>query len=256
MSTSAITALERTLTRESAQLGAEIRRTRDFRQMTLHTLAEAAGIGLQTLVRIEDGHPGVSVLILQKVLRVLGLEYRFHPALLVEGSAAYHPYHVSNPALQQALEDASRAACKVLDAFFEVKNPEKNGISSNFQGQLKEHLEAMVCGEPAALTATRLTQLVYSDRSIGGPLQCDDDRCRGWVHRSREEHGKVWTGSALQPLRSEHVAPYASREAAMKAFQKWVSEQGHPPCPVDIVPVFEDDQGELSFSRPHPERQA
>ena len=57
-----------------AQVGENIRLARLRRKLSSEQVAERAGMGRSTLVKIEKGHPGVSIGFYLSVLRVLGLE--------------------------------------------------------------------------------------------------------------------------------------------------------------------------------------
>ena len=65
------------LQRMLTQVGENIKLARLRRKLSNEQVAERAGIGRSTLVKIEQGHPGVSIGNYLNVLRVLGLEQDF-----------------------------------------------------------------------------------------------------------------------------------------------------------------------------------
>ena len=67
-----------------------------------------------------------------------------------------YPRLVTDPEIEAVIEQATQAAVEVLDTLFPKKGPEKFGISSNFQGGLKEHITAMLTGKDAARRSTTL----------------------------------------------------------------------------------------------------
>ncbi len=59
------------------ELGEQIRLARLRRKLSAAQIAERAGMGRTTLVKIEQGHPGVGIGQYLNVLKVLGLENDF-----------------------------------------------------------------------------------------------------------------------------------------------------------------------------------
>ncbi|MCB9320471.1 MAG: helix-turn-helix transcriptional regulator [Lewinellaceae bacterium] len=59
------------------EFGENIRLARLRRKLSSEKVAERAGIGRSTLVKIEKGHPGVGIGLYLNVLKVLGLEKDF-----------------------------------------------------------------------------------------------------------------------------------------------------------------------------------
>jgi transcriptional regulator with XRE-family HTH domain len=59
------------------ELGENIRLARLRRKLSTTQIAERAGMGRTTLVKIEQGHPGVGIGQYLNVLKVLGLEQDF-----------------------------------------------------------------------------------------------------------------------------------------------------------------------------------
>jgi transcriptional regulator with XRE-family HTH domain len=230
--------IEHQLVEQMQELGRQIKQAREFRRLTLAALSRQADIGMQTLVRIEDGNSAVGMLNLHKVLRVLGLPQSLVPPNMpVAEDLPRHARHLDSEDTDEAIEAAANAACRVLDEWLAVKRPERDGISSNFQGQLREHVSAMLCGKPGAMHSMALKRLVYSDDFVGGPMRCEETDCLGWALRVRGEPTVV-QDTALLTLSSESFDPYVSREGAVAALRQFVQRCGHPPGPVDAVPVF------------------
>ncbi|MHA7129223.1 helix-turn-helix domain-containing protein [Algoriphagus namhaensis] len=65
------------LQRILSEVGENIKLARLRRKLSSEQVAERAGIGRSTLVKIEQGHPGVGIGNYLNVLRVLGLEQDF-----------------------------------------------------------------------------------------------------------------------------------------------------------------------------------
>lgn len=61
------------------ELGENIRLARLRRKLSTSQVAERAGLGRSTLVKIEQGHPGVGIGQYLNVLKVFGLEKDFLP---------------------------------------------------------------------------------------------------------------------------------------------------------------------------------
>lgn len=234
------------------QLGRRVRQARQFRNFTLEALAQAADVGLQTLVRIEEGNPGVGALNLQKVLAVLNLsldvplDFALSPQ---EGALPLHALHARDEVVQEAVEAAASAACKELDRLLGTKTPEKDGISSNFQGLLAQHLERMLCGSAgvAAQRAPALKRLVYSDAEVGGPLVADESLAvAGWALRLRGQN-LVWQDGRQLTLDSEAFDPWSTRRDALEGFRQQLHSVGHPPGVIDAVPVYLDQDDRYLF---------
>ena len=233
------TAIEQDLIGQLVELGHQVRSTREFRKLTQPQVAMSAGIGLQTYLRIEAGHAGIGAVNLGKVMRILDMEESLVPgAMPPDADAALHERHLDSADADQAIEDAVKAACESLDAFFDAKHPEVDGIGSNFQGLLKAHVAAMLCGAHSAKQryATFLPRLLYSDEFVGGP-RWEATRNHGWVLRVRGTN-RVLNDLHVVPITHSSMDPFSSREYALEGFRKFVEKAGHPPGPVDAVPVY------------------
>lgn len=55
-------------------IGEEIKRRRTLLNITQKTLAELAGVGINTLTKIERGEANPSINVLEKILNTLGME--------------------------------------------------------------------------------------------------------------------------------------------------------------------------------------
>lgn len=238
---------EKELVSQMEELGRQVKNAREFRRLSREMVARQADIGVMTLVRIEAGNPAVSVLNLHKVLRVLGLPQSLAPTNLpTADDLPRQAKHLASNDTDEALEQAVSAACSVLDEWLAVKHPERDGISSNFQGQLREHLAAMLCGRPGAVRPVRLKRIVYSDDFLGGPLYVEDPACQGWALRIRGESTVIQDNHVIE-LKSTGFDPYTSRAFALAALRSFVETEGHPPGPVDAVPVYLDAQERYRF---------
>ena len=76
--------------------------------------------------------------------------------------------HVSDERVQRAVEQATRAACGVLDEMF--PGGDARGISSTFQGRLEEVLKTMLNGRDPNSTSMRapgMNRLALADQDFG-----------------------------------------------------------------------------------------
>jgi hypothetical protein len=167
--------------------------------------------------------------------------------------APMYPRLVDDADVEAAVEEATRAACEVLDSLFPAgTRPESRGISSNFQGTLKEHLLAMLTGKPGASWS--------HDRQI--PALFGDWRALGRLSRSagaQEGYGVVQLpgrqGDEALYFDSDHnrFVPLAeldpgtlftSSELAVKAAFAWMETNTLSPraCSLKLCLVrFADD---------------
>ena len=75
----------------SYPIGKTIRNRRKELRITQPDLAELAGVGVNTLYKIETGISNPTLEILQKIIRVLGLELALHPVVLPMQNAEGDP---------------------------------------------------------------------------------------------------------------------------------------------------------------------
>lgn len=94
-------------------------------------------------------------------------------ASLCERLVPLYPRSVHEPEIALAVEEAARAAVERLDVLFEGKAPESQGISSQFQGLLEQHLRAMLRGRPFHLNSHRIPlNPLFGDSDSYG--KCDE----------------------------------------------------------------------------------
>jgi hypothetical protein len=153
---------------------------------------------------------------------------------------------VDDPRVTKPIEAAAAAACEVLDEMMRelgVRAPEVNGISSNFQGLLVEHLTAMLTGDEHARKtySTALHPLFATWKSFGRvPLPT---KLQGYTlmrERTRScpeelyfngDHGWV-------PLNRLDIGDlYTSDDAAVTDTLKHMEQQGEVPrdYPMQLV---------------------
>ncbi|GAB7550104.1 helix-turn-helix domain-containing protein [Cupriavidus sp. CuC1] len=237
---------ESDLTGQLAELGARIRKARDFRRLTLYGLANQSGVCVQTLISIEQGNSGVAAPQLHKVLRTLGLPQTLVPQDVPPGQReACHSRHLGSVDTETAINNAAQKACEVLDAWLVAINPGQ-AIDSNFQRHLREHIAAMLCGRPGSMRPARIRRRVYSDDFVGGPIAAESEDCRGWALRVRGET-LILQGQCALDLNDAAFEPYSSREVALRAFREYVEKGGIPPEALDAVPVFWSESGQYYF---------
>jgi hypothetical protein len=86
---------------------------------------------------------------------------------------ALYPRAVDEPAVDDAVEEAVKAACDVLRGLFPAgPGVELRAISSNFQGTLADHIRAMLCGyDGAKLSYRRDINALLADWKTFGRLK-------------------------------------------------------------------------------------
>ena len=160
-----------------------------------------------------------------------------------------HSLHLDNEIVQEAIEDAARAACQRLDELFPGSKREVDGISSNFQGLLVQHLSAMLCGRQAANIGhlVALDSLVYSEGLLGREYSLAEG-ASGYLVRLTGtdkvlDEGKFRRARAARDM-------YTTWDAAATAVRAYVEKEGHLPGPVRIVSGWwaEDTSGGVRFS--------
>lgn len=229
--------------RQAAALGQRIRAEREHQKLSLREVARRAGIGLQTLIRLEAGNPAVNQSNYLSVMQVLGLSGTTEVPRGLSGgprTQPLHPLHINSEEVAECIEAAASAACRELDQLFAGLPPETQGINSNFQGLLVEHLRAMLTGIGAATRNTnpRLNVLVYSNATVGGPLSVEtSENLGGWVLRL-EGTSKAWQDGREMSLNTDLLDPYVSRSVALERFRIELELHGAPPGPVSAVPVY------------------
>lgn len=234
--------------------GNAIRAAREARKWSRERLAQRAGVGLQTLVRLENGNPGVSLGNLTAVLYALDMNLHVQSQPAPSAQQPLHPIDLDSEHVSQALRQAVSAACHELDSLFPGARPEKNGISSNFAGLLEDHLRAMLEGNAHAARPTRLPVLGYSQATFG-PEQPLPPQAQGWLVQVTGQN------QFLEPANLYHNFPsayrklsritdlYSSWSAAAACALQAIADQGHPEAPLTIIPgcwsAAEDDHVSL-----------
>lgn len=152
------------------------------------------------------------------------------------------PY-IDSPEVRNAVDEAARAACLALDETF--TGSDAGGITSNFQGLLKEVLLHMLAGrsllDGKRGRAVTLPALVLTDHDFGNPL------LRGEAFVIAEHAGpdaKVLDNAERRfvPL-GEWTDPFTSFDAALNAARRYCErELDELPLPT-IRPVRATDHG-------------
>lgn len=159
------------------------------------------------------------------------------------------PMHIEDEEIQDAIQQAARAACEVLDETFPGHDGNKPGITSNFQGLLVEILVQMLAGnDPVSRgSATRLPRLVFTDRSFGDCRQRSED---GYVVLKPKAAAPRYfspmnppdpepelvlndMGTRFIPIDTpDAIDPFTSFEAAVKAAMDYMKREGE----IDFMP--------------------
>lgn len=234
-----------------AQLS-QLSQIRESLGLSIQDVVERSGQSRTTVWRIFSGNTGVALSSVLAVMRVLNLPTPDADTqdYLREHQLPLHPLALRSERVDSALERAAAAAVAVLDELFEGAPPETAGINSNFQGLLKDHLAAMLTGEPAARRGrVALNRLVYTEANVGGPLSApSSENLAGWVVRLDG------TEAVLRELRFVPLAhfpnseAFVSRDYAVQHFlERYLPAEGHPPGPVSAVPVYYRDEETLTL---------
>jgi transcriptional regulator with XRE-family HTH domain len=232
-------AYERELVEQMTLLGQRIKQAREFRRLTLHSLARQAGIGLQTLIRIEDGSINVAVLNLHKVLRVLGLPVDWLPqALPAPQVTPRTTLPLEGKTVDAALKDAARAASAQLASA--LGSAAAKGLNAEFERELRARMAAMLAGQWVSEAGDRPTAVVQADAQVGGPLSVDEPDCIGWVLKLRGVPRVLQGGREVEMGAPTELTPYADRPAALTALRRFTDKSGWPSAPVDALPLFKD----------------
>lgn len=232
------------------ELGEAVARARAAKGMTVAALARASGVGSLTVTRIENGFGGTGARNLLAVLHALDLD----PLSYIVDSAPpeelpVHHLHIDNPAVQEAIDDAVREACHRLDELFPGVSKEAEGIGSNFQGLLVQHVTAMLCGRQSANIGhlVQLPNLVYSDDVLGREYVLEEG-ADGYLVRLTGTD-KVLENGRFRLVRSVNDL-YSTWDAAAAAVRAYVEANGHLPGPVRITSGWwaREEDGGVRFS--------
>ncbi len=238
-----MTQQEDILDTQLSELGERISAERRARSLSVEDVAKATRVSAQTILRIEDGNGGVGAKNLLAVMNHIGLPPLSDDSpVLRQAELPKHALHVDNPDVQEAIEDAARLACERLDELFPGARKEVDGISSEFQGLLVNHLSAMLRGQANYRHAyqTYLKPLVYSDVDLGSDYSLKEG-AQGFLVRLVDtkrvlEDGKFRLAHRVNDL-------YTSWEYAALAVRQYVEGEGHLPGPVRIVSGWWSESG-------------
>jgi transcriptional regulator with XRE-family HTH domain len=216
------------------ELGQCVAHAREEAGLTVEELAKAAGVGVSTIQRMEQGNGGVGLGNLVAVMRHLGLSLDRYTSVVNQDALPLHPLFVDDEEVDDVIEETVSDLCNRLDALFPGSRREAEGISSNFQGLLCDHLRAMLCGEMHHRSSHRieLNTLVYSDSQLGREYSLKDGAEGHLVRLVGTDH--VLEDGAFRLARKVSDM-YTSWEAAAEAVRKYVKKDGHLPGPVRIV---------------------
>jgi len=237
-------------------LGARVRAQRERLGFSIDELSQKSGLGVQTLYRLESGHPGLAVQNLLKALAALNvaapeiLEHNAHPD--VDALYATHDQH---PPVANALDGAARAAGDILDSALTRINPGQKRIGAAFTAQLREHLRAMLTGRHngATLDATPLDRLIYSAQDVDTSPEANDDKdAVGFAPRiSRTPRVLAIASSVFEPLHRVKGPLAITRDAAATLYLDWLSAR---PATIRrnirIVPIYPAQDAGYTFAHP------
>lgn len=237
------------LEQQLIELGRRIARERQTRGMAVEDVARLSKVSVPTIARIELGNGGVGWRNLVAVMNALGLSPISEDSLAMrQEELPVHALHLNSDAVQEAVEEAARAACTELDALFPDSRPEVDGLNSNFQGLLVEHLKAMLCGEMAYRSSHHiaLNRLVYSDGQLGREYHLKEG-ADGFLVRLVDTEQVLDDGRFRPAHRVNDL--YTSWEYAAEAVHNFVSKGEHLPGPVRIVSGWFSGKG-VRFTAP------
>ncbi|KWA84110.1 hypothetical protein WL29_22355 [Burkholderia ubonensis] len=224
------------LEQQLAELGNRIAAQRRSRGLSVEDVAKATRVSVPTIARIEGGNGGVGSKNLLAVMNYVGLPpVPDDSPVLRQAELPLHPLHIENEVVQEAIEEAAQLACRRLDELFPGARKESEGISSNFQGLLVQHLSAMLRGQPhyRLSYSAELKQLVYSDVDLGNEYSLKDG-AQGYLVRLLDTQ-KVLEDRKFR-LAHRVRDMYTSWEYAAAAVRDYIETEGHLPGPVRIVP--------------------
>lgn len=242
---------EKSLEAQLEALGQSMNAARVQAGLTVEALSTATGVSVATLWRIEQGNGGVGIRNLMAVMHHLGLSIEQYQRVMDQGALPIHARFVDDPVVVDAVEEAVSELCEKLDELFPGSSREREGISSNFQGHLQDHIFAMLCGEMHAQKYHRvaLPELLYSDRMFGREYSLGDrpayapnqPAAVGFLVRLVGTD-QVLEDGRFRPARKVHDM-YTSWEAAADAVREYVRREGdHLPGPVRIVKGWWGDE--------------
>ena len=224
-------------------LAARIRAARQQANLSVDELSGATKVSVSTILRMEAGNGGVGLHNLMAVLAHLGLSLVGYPAVEDQDQLPIHPLHLDSPEVTDIIESAVSNLCDELGQLFPDAKPDLDGISSNFQGLLVDHVKAMLTGEMHHRVShhVALKPLVYSERILGREysLKAGAD---GYLVRLLGTD-KVLEDGRFRPARKVSDM-YTSWDTASAAVRSYVEKEEHLPGPVRIVSGWFGDDGE------------
>lgn len=134
-----------------------------------------------------------------------------HPSRSESSGYALYPMHVEDDQVRAVVDEAVRLACRELDSLFPGVAPDGGkGISSNFQGLLVEHVNAMLTGQNQARRShhTHLPTLLANDQAFGAQFRLPAVQGAGYVVLSPS------TGRALSAYSGRFMPVFRGREAS------------------------------------------
>jgi transcriptional regulator with XRE-family HTH domain len=237
------TPTETSLEAQLQELGARITSARANAGLSSEALAKATGVSLSTLLRMETGNGGVGSRNLIAVVNHLGLSLDSYSRVVDQDSLPLYPHFVDDPEIMETIEEAVSELCGKLDELFPGAKRESEGISSNFQGLLRDHVCAMLCGQMYHREShyVALNQLLYSDVNLGREYSLKEG-ANGYLVRLTGTD-QVLEDGRFRPARKVGDL-YTSWEAAADAVREYVKREGHLPGPVRIVSGWFASSGE------------
>lgn len=157
-------------------------------------------------------------------------------ASLCERLAPLYPRSVDEPEIALAVAEAAKAAVERLDELFAGKPPESQGISSQFQGLLEQHLRAMLLGRPFHHSSHRIPlNPLFGDSDSYG--KCDEpDRTQGIallkVKKTLGEPDMVLDPDRGRFVPEEKLEPgslFTSVDAAVEYAFSWLKQEEMEP---------------------------
>jgi antitoxin component of RelBE/YafQ-DinJ toxin-antitoxin module len=164
---------------------------------------------------------------------VLRLGLRLMARTQNSSSVPLYPRLVDEQQIDEAIEEATSAACQVLDRLFPAKGKEVRGISSNFQGTLKEHIEAMLTGKEASSRSyARHINTLFGDYRALGRLRRSAEAQEGYgiiqLPTKPFEEPTFFHSDKNRLVELNAVGAdtlFTSEDAALKAAYAWMAKE-------------------------------
>ena len=225
---------ENSLESQLETMGRRIGQAREAAGLSVEALAKATGVGLSTIQRMEQGNGGVGLRNLVAVMNHLGLSLDPYPGVQAQDALPLHPLFVDDEQVEYVVEEAVSELCEKLHGLFPGARREAEGISSNFQGLLCDHIRAMLCGDMHHRASHRieLNALLYSDSILGREYSLKDG-ADGYLVRLLGTDYVLEDGAFRLARKVSDL--YTSWDAAAEAVRRYVKENGHLPGPVRII---------------------